>query len=193
MTLFEGSQMCCFLLTLPLARMLDEQVSDDDRSTLFSFLARGASQGYAPQSGEIIGILKQLKDEMSEDLAAAHKEEEANYAGLIAAKEEIATLTATIETKLTRQGNLAVEVGSLNNDVADTQRSLAADQELAAKLAESRSSQSSEWEERLVNLTHLARHTLISLRSTYGCGWSPASATSTDRLPCDSRGALCTS
>ena len=41
--------------------MLDEQgVSDDDRSTLFSFLTRGASQGYAPQSGEIIGILKQV-------------------------------------------------------------------------------------------------------------------------------------
>ena len=50
--------------------------------------------------------------------------------------------------KLTRQGDLAVEVESLKIDVADTQRSLAADQELAAKLAESRSSQSSEWEER---------------------------------------------
>ena len=43
------------------------RVSDDDRSTLFSFLARGASQAYAPQSGEIIGILKQLM--------AAQKEE----------------------------------------------------------------------------------------------------------------------
>ena len=60
------------------------RVSDDDRSTLFSFLTRGASHRYAPQSGEIIGILKQLKDEMSEDLAAAQKEEEdrkANHAG----------------------------------------------------------------------------------------------------------------
>ena len=57
-------------------------------------------------------------------------------------------MTATIETELTRQGDLAVEVESLENDVADTQRSLAADQELAAKLAESRSTQSSEWEER---------------------------------------------
>ena len=119
------------------------RVSDDDRSTLFSSRARGASQGYAPQSGEIVGILKQLM--------AAQKEEEdrnANHAGLVAAKEEIATLTATIETKLTRQGDLAVEVESLKNDLADTQRSLAADLELAAKLAESRSSQSSEWEER---------------------------------------------
>ena len=52
------------------------RVSDDDRSTLFSFLALSASQGYAPQSGEIIGILKQLMDEMTEDLAAAQKEEE---------------------------------------------------------------------------------------------------------------------
>ena len=72
---------------------------------------------------------------------AAQKEEEdrkANQAGLIAAKEEeIATLTATIETKLTRQGDLAVQVESLKDDVGDTQRSLAADQELAAKLAES--------------------------------------------------------
>jgi len=132
--------------------MSSEKVSDSDRSTLLSFLSSGDRQGYAPQSGEIIGILKQLKDEMSADLAAAQKEEEdrkANHAGLIAAKkEEIATLTATIETKLTRQGNLAVEVESLKNDVADTQRSLAADQELAAKLAESCRSQSSEWEER---------------------------------------------
>ena len=119
--------------------MSSQKVSDSDRSTLLSFLSVGDRQGYAPKSGEIIGILKQLKDEMSEDLAGAQNVEEdrkANHAGLIAAKEEeIATLTSTIETKLTRQGNLAVEVQSLKNDVADTQRSLAADQELAAKFA----------------------------------------------------------
>ena len=89
---------------------------------------------------------------MSENLAVAQKAEEdrkANHAGLIAAKEEeIATLTSTIQTKLTRQGNLAVEVESLKNHIAHTQRSLAADQELAAKLAGSCGSQSSEWEER---------------------------------------------
>ena len=99
-------------------------------------------RGTHPQSGEIIGILKQLM--------AAQKEDEdrmANHAGLVAAKEEIATVTATIETKLSRQGDVAVEVLSLKNDVG-TQRSLAADQELAAKLAESCSGQSSEWEER---------------------------------------------
>ena len=80
------------------------RVSDCDRSTLLSFVSCGVSQGYAPQS-EIIGILEQLM--------AAQKEEEdrkANHSGLVAAKEEIATLTATIETKLTRPGDFAVEV-----------------------------------------------------------------------------------
>ena len=36
------------------------RVSDEDRSTLLSFVSCGASQGYAPQSGEIIGILTVL-------------------------------------------------------------------------------------------------------------------------------------
>ena len=38
------------------------RVSDGDRSTLLSFVSCGASQGYAPQSGEIIGILTVLVD-----------------------------------------------------------------------------------------------------------------------------------
>ena len=59
------------------------RVSDDDRSTLFSFLTRGASQGYAPQSGEIIGILEQLMAAQKED-----EDRKANCAGLVAAKEE---------------------------------------------------------------------------------------------------------
>ena len=121
------------------------RVSHGDRSTSFSLLSCGASQGYAPQSGEIIiGILKQLKTVQKEE-----EDRKANHAEIVAAKkEDIATVTATIETKLALQGDLAVEVESLKNDVADMQRSLAADQELIAKLAESGSGQSSEWEER---------------------------------------------
>ena len=58
-----------------------------------------------------------------------------------------------------------MEVESLKNDVADTQRSLAADQELAAKLARSCSSQSSEWEERRKSRAEelLAIHDTIKL------------------------------
>jgi len=44
--------------------MSAEQVSGSDRSVLLSFLSNGDRQQYAPR-GEIIGILEQLKDEMS--------------------------------------------------------------------------------------------------------------------------------
>ena len=146
------------------------RVSDDDRSTLFSFLARGAKR----------------------------RMRTANHTGLVAKKEEIATLTATIET---RQGDLAVEKESLKNDVADTQRSLAADQELASKFAESRSSQSSEWEERQKNSpgegapceSHTSRKTHALFTSVNLGMWLVlASATSSDRFSCDSHGVLYT-
>ena len=43
------------------------KVSDSDRSSVLSFLSGNVSSGsrYAPQSGEVVGILKQLKDGMS--------------------------------------------------------------------------------------------------------------------------------
>ena len=40
-----------------------EKVSDSDITTLLSFLSNGDRQQHAPQSGDIIGILKQLKEE----------------------------------------------------------------------------------------------------------------------------------
>ena len=96
----------------------------------------------------------------------AEAERKANHAGLVVAKKkELGTLTATIEAKLARRGDLAVEVERLKNDVAETKRSLAADQELAAKLAESCSSQSSEEEERQKSRAEelLAIHDTIKL------------------------------
>ena len=49
-----------------------ERALESVRSTLLSF-SNGDRQQYAPQSGEIIGILKRLKDEMSAHLSAAQK------------------------------------------------------------------------------------------------------------------------
>lgn len=73
-----------------------------------------------------MGTLKQLKDEMSADLADAQKAEadrKANHAAPIAAKEkEVASLTATIEAKLTRH----VQVESMKGDLSETQRCLLA-------------------------------------------------------------------
>merc|ERR1712118_171392 len=60
-------------------------------------------QSYAPQSGEIFGILKQMKETFESNLSTSQKEELANqqaYEDLKAAKEEeIAAGQAQIETK----------------------------------------------------------------------------------------------
>ena len=168
--------------------MLDEQVSDDDRSTLFSFLARGAGQGYAPQSGEIIGIPKQLM--------AAQKEEEdrkANNAGLIAAKkEEIATLTATIETKLTQQVTSQLRwrasrmTWPTRRGPWPLTRSWPPSSPKVVGVGGAPGEQG--WRRRALCESRTSRktHALFS-------GWLLASATSSDRLSCDSHGALCTS
>merc|ERR1719482_363023 len=92
---------------------------------LASFLSTGAKgkQGYAPASGEILGILKQMKDEMEKD----HEELKGDEAGalqsfeeMMAAKEkEIASATAAIEDKLGRVGEVAVKIVELKNDIED--------------------------------------------------------------------------
>ena len=65
--------------------------SGSDRSNIPSFLSEGTSHGgrYGPQSGEIVGILKQLLDETSVDLQTLEKEEldqKTNHQSLVKAK-----------------------------------------------------------------------------------------------------------
>ena len=90
-------------------------------------------------SAVFLGLLRQLQDEMSADRLGAQQEEadwKADHAAPINAKKiEVASLTVTTQTTRTRQGGLGVEVQSRKGDLTDTQSSLAADQELAAKLA----------------------------------------------------------
>merc|ERR1719387_3408092 len=71
-------------LTIAKADMLDI-----DRQELVAFLSGTQKEGYAPASGEILGILKQMKDEMEKDLAdimAAEAEAAQNFEELMAAK-----------------------------------------------------------------------------------------------------------
>merc|ERR1719313_1980051 len=81
-------------------------MADFDRQTLVAFLSSGQDEGYAPKSAEILGILKQMKDEMEKDLAEEEASEASaaqTYEELVAAKKkEIETLSAAIETKLKR-------------------------------------------------------------------------------------------
>eukprot|EP00443_Scrippsiella_acuminata_P022320 CAMPEP_0115203214 /NCGR_PEP_ID=MMETSP0270-20121206/18532_1 /TAXON_ID=71861 /ORGANISM="Scrippsiella trochoidea, Strain CCMP3099" /LENGTH=420 /DNA_ID=CAMNT_0002616663 /DNA_START=42 /DNA_END=1300 /DNA_ORIENTATION=+ len=126
-------------------------VPDSTRQELLAFLSGAEGSDYAPQSGEITGILKQMGDEMSKDYNDATAEENsaiANYEALMAAKKkEIGTLQAQIEEGMTRIGNLGVELAAMSNDLEDTQEALAADQKFQKELEEGCATKTAEWEE----------------------------------------------
>merc|ERR1719379_2537639 len=93
-----------------------QQITDNDRNTVLSFL-----EGKAPGSGEILGMLKAMKDELTRDLAGLKKNEEAAVAGFAdmkASKEkEIEFADESIESKKERVGTLAVEVVQLKDEI----------------------------------------------------------------------------
>jgi chromosome segregation ATPase len=117
-----------------LASKLD--MMDADRQDLVAFLS--GSTEYAPASGEIVGILKQMGDEMSKDLADAQATEKAAVASfeeLMAAKtKEVNALSKMIEEKLTRIGDVGVEIQQMKNDLGDSAEGLEEDKKFIADL-----------------------------------------------------------
>merc|ERR1719160_1206793 len=68
---------------------VDVEMSSVDRDVISSFLSQGSESGYVPQSGQIIGILKQMKDTIEKDLAditAAEDQAIKDFEALAAAK-----------------------------------------------------------------------------------------------------------
>merc|ERR1719197_1882909 len=107
-----------------------------DRRDTLAFLDQ--STDYAPQSGQIVGILKAMKDEMEASLKEAIADEEkaaAGYADLKASKEkEVEMATEAIETKTARAGELAVSVVQTKDALEDTQNELADVEKFLAQL-----------------------------------------------------------
>merc|ERR1719161_1994212 len=122
-----------------------------DRQELVSFLS-GSQSDTAPGTDEIVGILKQLKDEMEKDLGEALAAEEAaikEFDALVAAKKtEIATLTKAIEEKLVRVGELGVQIATMKNDFEDTIETKAEDTKYLADLGTTCVAKTKEWEAR---------------------------------------------
>jgi len=108
--------------------------------------------GYAPQSGEIFGILKQMKETFEGNLGQTQKDEGTNqkaYEELKAAKEEeIKAGQEQIDTKTQELASTDEKLAESKEDLEDTQKSLAADEEFLAMLKEKCSGTDAEWEER---------------------------------------------
>jgi len=129
---------------------VDADMNSVDREMLTSFLSQG--QGYAPQSGQIVGILKQMKDTMEKNLAeitAAEEEAIKTFEALMAAKKkEIDANTAALESKLERVGQTGLDIVQMKEDLDDTKKALAADKQFLAELQKGCATKQAEWDER---------------------------------------------
>merc|ERR1711897_73437 len=109
-------------------------------------------QSYAPQSGEIFGILTQMLETFEANLAQSQEEEMKNqkaYEELKKAKEdEIAAGQAQIDKKTSELADTDEKNANAKDDLADTKKSLAADEEFLMMLKEKCSMTDKEWEER---------------------------------------------
>jgi chromosome segregation ATPase len=128
-----------------------EGLDDESKEELLSFLS--GKETYAPKSGEITGILKQMGDEFSKTLKDAEDTEAAavsDFDALVSAKKrEIGTLTASIEAKLSKVGELGVAIVQMKNDLSDTQETLMEDKKLLAELEKGCATKDKEYEERV--------------------------------------------
>jgi len=115
-----------------------QDMPDGDRSDVLAFLSGTQGGEYAPASGEITGILKTIGDEMEATIKELVDTEAAAVTAFeeltAAKKKEIAALSASIESKLARVGEIGVEIATLKNDAEDTAENLEADRKFAADL-----------------------------------------------------------
>merc|ERR1719161_1325617 len=137
-------------------KVVDASLSVDDyqRNLVLSFLSgkQNPFGDYSSSSGEIVGILKAMKDEMDKDLNGAISDEEKAAAGFEelanAKKEEISAASSAIETKTKRSGELAVSVVTTAGDIEDTTKELDDLQSFLANLASQCATKKKEWDER---------------------------------------------
>merc|ERR1712190_174615 len=143
------------------ATMLQGVLTHSERKTVNAFVQAPQDyfdasptfkQSYAPQSGEIFGILRQMKETFEANLSDSQKEEMANqkaYEDLKAAKEaEIAAGQSQIYTKTGELADTDQKNAQSKEDIEDTRNSLAADEQFLMMLKEKCQMTDKEWEER---------------------------------------------
>merc|ERR1719261_265861 len=128
-------------------------VDDFERDEVLGLLqGKNPFGDYGARSGEIVGILKAMKDEMDKDLGGAVATEEeavkAFEAMTAAKKSEIAAASEAIESKSVRSGELAVEVTTTADDIEDTTKEMTDTQAFIANLASMCATKKKEWAER---------------------------------------------
>merc|ERR1719174_3119058 len=109
-------------------------------------------QSYAPQSGQIFGILKQMKETFETNLSESQKAEMAAqkaYEELKVALEAEITAAQDLKDKKTQElASTDEKLAQAKEDIEDTRNSLAADEQFLMMLKEKCQMTDQEWEER---------------------------------------------
>jgi chromosome segregation ATPase len=132
----------------------DVDLSDFDRDAVTSFLEGTAvgSESYVPKSGQIVGILKQMKDDFDKDYAAlvtAEDDAQKIYDELIAAKtKEVETHTAALEKKHQLVGELGISIAMMKNELTDAEEAKIEDSKFLQDLDKNCAAKEKEWDER---------------------------------------------
>merc|ERR1719281_257982 len=143
------------------AHMLKHHLTHSERKAVTAFLQSPQdyfdaeptfSQSYAPQSGQIFGVLSQMKETFESNLSTSQKEETTNqktYSDMKAAKdEEISAAQAMIDEKTQLLATTDAKNAQAKEDLEDTTNTLAADEEFLANLKKPWAMVDAEWEER---------------------------------------------
>merc|ERR1719316_1247446 len=103
---------------------VSQAISDEEKHQITAFLEGKDDSTYSPVGGEIVGILKSMKDEMEKtmkDTDAAEASSAAGYVDLKAAKDkEVELASEAIEAKTKRVGELAVAIVQSADTVEDS-------------------------------------------------------------------------
>merc|ERR1719487_2316110 len=115
--------------------------SSKQTDAVTAFLQQPAGfQSYAPQSGQIFGILKQMKEEFESNLSTSQKEELAAqdaYEQLKSAKlAEIAAAKKQVETKTVELAETDEKCATAKEDLESTKDALSADEKFLLDLKE---------------------------------------------------------
>jgi len=151
----SSSTMASITMTTNLRQVLNkhsDMLNPRQRKVVAAFVQEGENTGYEPASGEIFGILKQMKESFETNLANSQKEEmqsQKDYEDLKAAKEdEIAAGTDLADKKTQELASADEKNAQSKESLEDTRNVLAADTEFLANLKEQCQNMDQEYEER---------------------------------------------
>jgi len=125
-------------------------VNSYDRGLVASFLDQTGD--YVPAGGQIVGILKNMKDEMTSSIKEAKEDEARSAEGFqelkTAKEQEVNVATKMVETKTKRAGELAVSIVQNQDGVEDTTEEVAETQKFLATLSVECQTKEKDWAER---------------------------------------------